>query len=376
MLVEMHKNYSYKLYVTDRTRHLDDMIEIARQIWNHFLALQKRYYQIYGKYISANRMKTHLTKLKRLPVYKDWNQLGSQAAQDVVERLDRSYQAFFDWCKKRSGPRKSPPKFRKRWKYRSFTLKQAGWAIQDNVITIARKYRFKFWKHRDFKGEIKTITIKRLPSGDYYIYLSVIEQVFVPDAHAGNAVGIDFGLKTFLTLSDGTEVASPEWLKNSLSDIRKASRNLSRKELGSNNRKRARLQYEKIHENVANRRRDWFYKLARDLTIMYSVICIEDLNLDGMKRIWGRKVSDLAYSEFVKILEYEALVNGCEIIKVDRWYPSSKTCSSCGFLNNDLSLKTRDWVCPSCGVQHRRDFNASVNILNQGLSTRYGTSIA
>ena len=108
----------------------------------------------------------------------------------------------------------------------------------------------------------------------------------------------------------------------------------------------------------------------------YSVICIEDLNLDGMKRIWVRKVSDLAYSEFVKILEYEALVNGCEIIKVDRWYPSSKTCSSCGFLNNDLSLKTRDWVCPSCGVQHRRDFNASVNILNQGLSTRYGTSIA
>ena len=376
MLVEMHKNYSYKLYVTDRTRHLDDMIEIARQIWNHFLALQKRYYRIYGKYISANRMKTHLTKLKRLSRYQNWNQLGSQAAQDVVERLDRSYQAFFDWCKNRGGPRKSPPKFRKRWKYRSFTLKQAGWAIQDNVITIARKYRFKFWKHRDFKGEIKTITIKRLPSGEYYIFLSVIEKVFVPDAHAGNAVGIDFGLKTFLTLSDGTEVASPEWLKNSLSDIRKASRNLSRKELGSNNRKRARLQYEKIHENVANRRRDWFYKLARDLTIMYSVICIEDLNLDGMKRIWGRKVSDLAYSEFVKILEYEALVNGCEIIKVDRWYPSSKTCSSCGFLNNDLSLKTRDWVCPSCGIQHRRDFNASVNILNQGLLTRYGTSIA
>ena len=372
----MHKNYSYKLYVTDRTRHLDDMIEIARQIWNHFLALQKRYYRIYGKYISANRMKTHLTKLKRLPVYQNWNQLGSQAAQDVVERLDRSYQVFFDWCKNRSGPKKSPPKFRKRLKYRSFTLKQAGWAIQDNVITIARKYRFKFWKHRDFKGEIKTITIKRLPSGDYYIYLSVIEQVFVPDAHAGNAVGIDFGLKTFLTLSDGTEVASPEWLKNSLSDIRKASRNLSRKELGSNNRKRARLQYEKIHENVANRRRDWFYKLARDLTIKYSVICIEDLNLDGMKRIWGRKVSDLAYSEFVKILEYEALINGCEIIKVDRWYPSSKTCSSCGFLNDDLSLKIRDWVCPSCGIQHRRDFNASVNILNQGLLTRYGTSIA
>lgn len=106
------------------------------------------------------------------------------------------------------------------------------------------------------------------------------------------------------------------------------------------------------------------------------MICIEDLNLDGMKRIWGRKVSDLVYSEFVKILEYEALINGCEIIKVDRWYPSSKTCSSCGFLNDDLSLKIRDWVCPSCGIQHRRDFNASVNILNQGLLTRYGTSIA
>ena len=376
MLVKIRKTYSYKLYVTDRTKHLDEMIEIARQIWNHFLALQKRYYKIYGKYISANRMKTHLTKLKRLPKYQHWNQLGSQAAQDVIERLDRSYQAFFNWCKTRNGPRKSPPKFRKRWKYRSFTLKQAGWAIRDNVITIAQKYRFKFWKHRNFTGDIKTVTVKRSPAGEHFIFLSVEEQVFVPDAHTGNAVGIDFGLKTFLTMSDGTEIASPQWLKNSLSDIRRANRNLSHKELGSGNRKRARFEYEKVHEDVANRRKDWFFKLARELTTKYSTICIEDLNLDGMKRIWGRKVSDLAFSEFVKILEYEALINGCEIIKVDRWYPSSKACSNCGFVKEDLSLKVRDWACPSCGVHHRRDLNAAVNILNQGLLDKHGKSIA
>ena len=376
MLVKIRKTYSYKLYVTDRTKHLDEMIEIARQIWNHFLALQKRYYKIYGKYISANRMKTHLTKLKRFPRYQHWNQLGSQASQDVVERLDRSYQAFFDWCKTRSGPRKSPPRFRKRWKYRSFTLKQAGWTIHDNVITIAREYRFKFWKHRNFTGDIKTVTVKRSPAGEYYIFLSVEEQVFIPDAHAGNAVGIDFGLKTFLTMSDGTEITSPQWLKSSLSDIRRANRNLSRKDLESGNRKRARFKYEKVHEDVANRRKDWFFKLARELTTKYSTICIEDLNLDGMKRIWGRKVSDLAFSEFVKILEYEALINGCEIIKVDRWYPSSKTCSNCGFVKEDLSLKVRDWACPSCGVHHQRDLNAAVNILNQGLLTQYGKSTA
>ena len=363
--IKVRRTYKYQLYRTKKTEYLDAEIEIARQIWNHFLALQKRYYKMYGKYISADRMKKFLTKLKRMPKYSQWSQLGSQAAQDVIERLDRSYQAFFDWCETRSGPRKSPPKFRKYWKYHSFTLKQAGWSIKGNTIRIMDK-NFKFWLHRPYFGTVKTVTVKRMPNGDYFIFLSVQEEILIPDTHTGKAVGIDFGLKTFLTFSDGSRIESPQWLLKDLNKIRKASRNLSRKKKGSKNRKRARLVYENVHQDISNKRTDWFFKTARALTLEYSVICIEDLNLKGMQRLWGRKISDLAYGEFVKILEYEALINGCTIVKIDRWYPSSKTCHCCGAVKNDLDLKERLWTC-ACGKTHDRDVNAAINILNEGL---------
>ena len=374
MLIKMRKTYSYKLYVTDRTKHLDEMVEIACQIWNHCLALQKRYYKIYGKYISAYQMKKHLTKLLHKPQYKHWKALGSQARQDVVERLDRAYQAFFDWCKTRTGARKSPPKFKKRGKYKSFTLKQAGWEISDNVITISKKYRFKFWRHRDFHGTVKTVTVKRNTLGEYFIYLSVEEEVEVPDAHTGGAVGIDFGLKTFLNFNDGTKIDSPLFFFNNMKAIRKANRNLSKKKDGSNNRKRGKRALAKVHDDVANQRKDWFHKQARELAQRYAVICIEDLNLNGMKRLWGRKVSDLAYGEFVKILEYEASINGCQIIKIDRWIPSSKACHNCGFVKQDLDIKERVWTCPACGETHDRDINAAKNILDQGLLQEFGTT--
>lgn len=363
--IKVRRTYKYQLYRTKKTEYLDAEIEIARQIWNHFLALQKRYYKMYGKYISADRMKKFLTKLKRLPKYSKWSQLGSQAAQDVIERLDRSYKAFFDWCETRSGPRKSPPKFRKYWKYHSFTLKQAGWSIEGNTIRIMDK-SFKFWLHRPYFGTVKTVTVKRMPNGDYFIFLSVQEEILIPDTHAGKAVGIDFGLKTFLTFSDGSKIESPQWLLKDLDKVRKASRNLSRKKKGSKNRKRSHLVFENIHQDIVNRRTDWFFKTARMLTLKYSVICIEDLNLKGMQLLWGRKISDLAYGEFVKILEYEAAVNGCILVKIDRWYPSSKTCHCCGAVKNDLDLKERLWTC-ICGKTHDRDVNAAINILNEGL---------
>ena len=366
----IRRTYKYQLYRTKKTEYLDAEIELARQIWNHCLALQKRYYRIYGKYISANRMKVFVTRLRRNK-YSEWQDLGSQAVQDVVERLDRSYQAFFDWCKTKAGPRKHPPKFKKYWKYNSFTLKQAGWSIDGNTIRIMGK-KFRFWLHRHYNGTVKTVTVKRTPHGDYYIVLSVIEDIFLPDVHAGNAVGIDFGLKTFLTLSDGTKIESPQWLLRGLENVRRANRQLSRKEKGSGNRKRARLHYAKIHEDISNQRRDWFYKLARSLTTAYAVVCLEDLNLDAMKQLWGRKISDLGFTEFVHILEYEALLNGCEIIKIDRWFPSSKACHCCGTINDNLSLEDRTWDCPSCHAQLDRDVNAAINILNQGMLSKFG----
>ena len=366
--MQVRMTYQYRLYNSKDNRNLDRAINIAAEIWNHCIALHRRYYKMYGKFLSVNRLKVHLTKLKKRPEYAHWNYLGSQAVQDVPERINRSYEAFFDHLKSGKRGRKSPPKFRKRKDYRSFTLKQSGHKFLDGNKVKIMGHTYKYVNHRPFTGEIKTVTVKRSRAGEYYIFVSVIQEWPDIQPRTGNAVGLDFGLKHFLTMDNGKTVDSPQWYLNSLKDLRAAHRRLSHCQKGSGNRRQALLHLERTYKRISNRRRDWFYNLARGLTRQYSVICIEDLNLDGMKRLWGRKVSDYAYAEFVKILEWVAFKNGCIVVKVDRWYPSSKTCHVCGTVNTDLALTDRTWRCECCGTDLDRDQNAAINIRKAGLS--------
>ena len=181
--------------------------------------------------------------------------------------------------------------------------------------------------------------------------------------------GFDFGLKTFLTVSDGSKIESPQFLKQALNAIKKSSRELSSKKKGSANRERARLNLVRKHEDVVNRRSDWFWKLAHELTDKFDVLCFETLNLKGMQRLWGRKISDLAFGEFLEILKWVATKKGKQVIFIDRWYPSSKTCSNCGHILKELSVETREWRCPSCQSLNGRDENAAINICAVGAST-------
>jgi putative transposase len=181
--------------------------------------------------------------------------------------------------------------------------------------------------------------------------------------------GFNFGLKVFLTISDGTQIESPQFLKQSLTAIKKASRQHSKKVKGSTNRERARKNLVRRHEDVVNRRSDWFWKLAHDLTDRFDVVCFETLNLKGMQRLWGRKISDLAFGEFLQILEWVAKKKDKQIVFIDRWYPSSKTCSNCGHVLKELDLSIREWRCPSCQSVNGRDQNAAKNICAVGAST-------
>ena len=181
--------------------------------------------------------------------------------------------------------------------------------------------------------------------------------------------GFDFGLKVFLTVSDKTQIESPQFLKQSLTAIKKASRQHSKKVKGSTNRERARKNLVRRHEDVVNRRSDWFWKLAHDLTDRFDVVCFETLNLKGMQRLWGRKISDLAFGEFLQILEWVAKKKDKQIVFIDRWYPSSKTCSNCGHVLKELDLSIREWRCPSCQSVNGRDQNAAKNICAVGAST-------
>ena len=291
--------------------------------------------------------------------------MGSQAVQEIVQRIEKAYQLFFKFHKR--GVR--PPSFKKRRKYKSFTLKQAGYKLLgDNRIRIGKK-TYRFWKSREIKGKIKTVTIKRNPLGELFLIVVTDYVAAKKQLMTGKIAGFDFGLSIFLIACDGSEISSPLFLKRSLKELRQVSRNYSRKQKGSANRERARKYLVRVHEKVANQRQDWFWKLAHQLTDEYDYLFFETLNLKGMQRLWGRKVNDLALANFLEILKYVADCKGKTVDFIDQWYPSSKTCSHCEHKLDNLPLDVRRWRCPVCKTHNDRDLNAAVNIRMVGAST-------
>jgi len=363
----MHKTYAFKLYRNKKNRHLHRQIDIASSIWNHSIALHKRYYRLYGKSLNARQLKNHLTQLKQQPRFEHWNALGSQAVQDVAERIDRAYRLFFRHQK--AGIKCSTPGFRPRRKYRSFTLKQAGWGLPGgNQIRIGNKL-FRFHQSRAIEGTVKTVTIKRDTLGDLYLFFScVLEDQPNHRVMSGESAGADFGLKTFLTFSDGSEVVTPLFFNEGRKAVRRANQQLASKQWGSNNRRKARLALARIHKRIANQRRDYHTKLARQLVCQYDHLFLEDLNVKVMQRLWGRKIGDLGFAGFVRILHHQARQAGTVVHHIDRWFPSSKLCSACGTVNTNLALRERTWQC-GCGANHHRDHNAALNIHREGASS-------
>ena len=375
----MRRTLKYRLYRTKHDRVLVERIEYASEIWNHYVALTRRYYRLYGTYPGYYKLKRHLRKLKKQRRFQHWNLVGSQAAQMVIQRLDLSYQAFFDY-KASKRPRVGLPSFKKRSKYTSFTLTQAGWKYEGGNRFRIGKRTFKFVLSREVTGAIKTVTVKRDRCGDLWLCLCVVEESAyrVPHEEVTHPVGMDFGLKTFLTLSDGSEIASPLFFRMAQTEIARLNRALSRKRkagrgsVPSRHSRAAHRRLARAHRRIAWKRRDWFFKAAHELCDRFDLLGIEDLCLKGMQRLWGRKVSDLAFGEFVEILSYVCQKRGVLLQQVERYYPSSKTCSTCGVVNDKLTLSDRHWRCV-CGVAHDRDGNAAINIRDRAWSLSRGT---
>ena len=362
-IIEVRKTYKYRLYRCDKKdRKLRHKIFVAATIWNHFIALQRRYYRMTGKYISLHDMNTHVLKLRKRERFVLWRDLHSQACQDVCRRVDDAYQRFFNKLAK------GRPKFRKAKKYSSFTFPQSGYKIEGHTVTIDG-VTYKFVKHREMIGQIKTLTVKRDAVGRLWLVFSVVETMAMGEARTGKSGGFDFGLKTFLTDDEGRAHSSPQHFAQGIRKTRKLSQELSRKVEGSKRSKLARRALAKQHGDVANKRRDHHFKLAHQLCDEYDVLYFEDLNLTGMKAMWGRKVSDLGFGSFMRILEWVAFKRGKIVVKIDRFTPTTKTCSSCGQRHN-LTLRDRILNC-DCGLVMDRDHNAAINIKTVGASTVY-----
>lgn len=316
--IAVRKTYQYRLYRCDK-RDQHQQINVAGTVWNHALALQKRYYRLTGKYIPLGVLKAHIANLRmRTARYAFWKQLGSQSVQDVLERLDAGCHRFFKRLAKR------PPKYKKdalgvesstRLKAaqppprhnanRSPLNKHAG-LLEGNKIQI-RGRRYKFVKHRPIGGDIKTLTVKRDAAGCLWLFFSVIEQVIIPNGVTpGKIAGFDFGLNTFLTDHTGKAYVAGLYHRSALRRLRALQSHKDKKPHGSHNRRKAAKLISRTHLRAADKRRDAHFNLAHELCDQFDVLCFQDLNLDGMKRLWGRKVSDLAFGQFLTMLKHVA----------------------------------------------------------------------
>ena len=366
------KTYKYPLYDQSNTIRIGNLLDDMWQVHEYFHKWQRQRYQDGLPYVGYAAMCLHVTELKRT-THPHWKALPSQAIQEELKRIHLAYDRFF----KKLGGR---PKIKKRHKFKSFTLKQAGWSLKDNrLILNFRKWdkgkwrhdkvAYTFHKHRDFYGNISRITIKRDNCGDYWLYIITDFVETKPLPTTGKSVGADFGMKdAYLTLSTGEKVQHPQPLKHSLNKLRSLNKALSRKVKGSNGWWRCVRQLARLYRKISNQRKDFHWQLASELCKKFDTIILETLNLDGMKRLWGRKVSDLAFYQFVEILRYKCQKHKREFRQIGQWTATTKPCSNCDFHNKNLSLSDRQWTCPECGSHHDRDINAAINILRAGIA--------
>lgn len=365
----MIKTFKFKLFQASRNKKLHKQINACGMAYNHCIALHKRYWKLYHKSLNVYALQKHLTKLKKIPKFAYLKEMNSQSLQDVSERIDKGYKLF--WRNLKHEKKSAPPSFRKVRKYKSFTLKQCGWKLdEENGIIYIAKQKYRYNNSRNIEGKVKTVTVKRDTIGDIYIYLACELLETKVKARTGKSVGFDFGFKGKMLVAENEldDVKAPSFFAKTKNKLAKANRNLSSKKMKSNNRKKARLTLARLYRKTTNQRHDYHFKLARELCQKYSVICLEDLNMKWMQKGHGHKVMDYGFGNFLLILEYISSKFGTKIIRVDKFFPSSQICYDCGFQNKEVKdLAIREWDCPQCGEQHDRDRNAARNIHAEGL---------
>ncbi|MCI0713509.1 MAG: transposase [Chloroflexi bacterium] len=326
----------------------------ARFVYNWGLAIRKAHYHKHGQDIGFYELKRQLTQLKHTPGF-DWlREADSQVLQAKIEDLDRAYQNFFE---KRAGY----PRFKSRKGEQKIRYPQR-FKFDGNHIYLPKVGWVKAVFHRPLAGTPKNVTVTKTKSGNYFVSVQC-EMKNDSRPHGRGEIGIDLGLKHFAVLSSGEKIEHPQVLRKAEQKLKRLQRQLSRKQKGSANREKARLRLARTAEQVANQRRDFLDKLSHNLAKQYHTVKIENLNVSGMLKNHklAKSISDSGWGMFGRMLEYKAA--DCQ--RIDRFYPSSKTCSVCGFHNQKLQLQHRFWTCPTCKTEHDRDHNAAINILKQ-----------
>ena len=358
----INKTYRFRLLPTkEQEVLLNQHFGHSRWVYNHFLNERKEQYQADKKSDNYYKQAATLTKLKKEGETKWLKEVNSQTLQFALRSLDTAFLNFFRG-------NAQFPKFKSRKHKNTFTIPQFG-TIEDGEINIPKlKDGIKVKLHREVKGKIGKMNITKTPTGKYYVSIFT-EQIIEELPKTNKQVGIDLGLKDFVITSDNKKFKNNRYTRKYAKQLKKAQQHLSRKQKGSNGFEKQKIKVAKIHEKIASCRLDTLHKVSIELVKNYDLISVEDLNVKGMikNHKLSKHIADVSWGNFVTLLQYKCDWYGKELVKVNRFYPSSKSCSDCGWINQNLKLSDREWTCNSCGVVHDRDENASRNILKEGL---------
>jgi len=345
----------------------------VRVVWNRTLAARHERYAAEGRGIGYAETDLALTAMKREPDLAFLNEVSSVPLQQALRHQHRAFQAFY-------GRRARYPRFKSRRGRQSAHYTRSAFSMRDGELRLAKTdgpLRFVWsWPEVDVAAlDPAMVIVAREPDDRWYVTFTVGTDARAPMDKTGHAVGIDLGVKDFAVTSDGDRIANPRHLERKAHNLARYQRRLARCHKGSANRARAAAKVARAHRKVRNARRDFLHRTSTKLIRAADTIVIEDLNVAGMvrSRHLARAISDCGWGEFRRQLTYKCARYGRDLVVIDRWYPSSKTCSACGHLLAELSLGTRRWTCPRCRARHDRDINAAKNILAAGLAVAQGT---
>lgn len=358
----MNKAFKFRIYPTrEQEVFLAKTFGCVRFVYNKMLSDRIEYYKETGE--SLNNTPAQYKK-----EFEWLKEVDSLALANAQLNLNKAYKNFFR--EKSVGF----PKFKSRKSnHRSYTTNYVNGNIklEDGFLTLPKLKAVKIKQHREVPKDykLKSVTIGKTPTGKYFASILYEYEQDIEPVKPESFLGLDYSMKELFITSDGVSAEYPRYYRLSLEKLKKEQRKLSKCEIGSNNRNKQRIKVANLHEKVANQRKDFLHKASRQITNAVDVVCIEDLSMKGMSQAlhFGKSVSDNSFGVFTSMLDYKLKEQGKQLVRIDRWFPSSKKCSECGQIKDTLSLSDRTYHCEHCDLVLDRDYNASINIRNEGM---------